>query len=174
MRLLIIGSLDGHIGGASKIAIARGATVTHVDSIDGGLEVLRSGQGAELVMVDVRQEVARLTQNLKSERIHVPVIACGIGTDAAAAVKAIKAGAKEYVPLPPNDELIGAVLAAVTEESHSIIYRGPALARVLRLADQVAASSASVLISGPSGTGDRKSTRLNSSHSAKSRMPSSA
>jgi two-component system response regulator FlrC len=45
-----------------------------------------------------------------AERIHVPVIACGIGTDARAAVKAIQEGAKEYVPLPPDADLIAAIL----------------------------------------------------------------
>ena len=46
----------------------------------------------------------------------MPVVACGIGTDAAAAVRAIRAGAKEYIPLPPDAELIAAVLAAVADD----------------------------------------------------------
>jgi DNA-binding NtrC family response regulator len=153
MRLLIIGSLDGHIGAASKIAMARGAKVTHVDDIDSGLNALRSGQGAELVMIDVMLDVGRMIESLHSERISVPVVACGIGHDTKAAVDAIRAGAKEYLPLPPNADLIAAVLEAVAEESHTIVYRDPAMAKVLRLADQVAASEATLLISGESGTG---------------------
>ena len=54
MRLLIIGTLDGQIGAASQIAIAQGATVAQADDIDGGLNNLRSGKGADLVMVDVK------------------------------------------------------------------------------------------------------------------------
>ena len=49
MRLLIVGSLGGQIGAASRIAIQRGAKVQQADSIETGLKVLRSGQGADLV-----------------------------------------------------------------------------------------------------------------------------
>jgi DNA-binding NtrC family response regulator len=68
-------------------------------------------------------------------------------------VRAIKAGAKEYIPLPPDAQLIASVLEAVTAESHAVIFRDPAMAQVLRFADQVAPSDASVLVTGESGTG---------------------
>jgi DNA-binding NtrC family response regulator len=153
MRLLIIGGLDTNIVEAARLAVQRGAKVAHVQDIDAGLHALRSGQGAELVMVDVRLAVHRLIDSLAAERIHVPVVACGIGTDADAAVRAIKAGAKEYVPLPPDADLIAAVLEAVAQENHAVIHRDPVMAKTLRLADQVAPSDASVLITGESGTG---------------------
>ena len=89
----------------------------------------------------------------RPERIIIPVVACGTGTDTQAAVKAIRAGAMEYLPLPPDAELIAAVFEAIAEESHAIIHRDPRMAEVLRLADQVAPSDASILITGPSGTG---------------------
>ena len=153
MRLLIIGSLNGQIGAASQIAISRGATVAHVDDIDGALETLRSGHGADMVMADTKLDIRSLVQNLAQERISVPVVGCGIGNDADEAVRAIKAGAKEFIPLPPDAKLIAAVLEAVTEESNSIVFRDPAMGDVIRLADQVAPSEASILITGESGTG---------------------
>ncbi len=153
MRLLIIGTLNGQVTAAAKIALARGAKVAQVDDVDLAMAALRNGQGADLVMIDVGLDIANLVAALKVERIHLPVIACGIGSDASAAVRAIKAGAKEYLPLPPNAELIAAVLAAVTEESSAILFRDDAMGDTLRLADQVAASEASVLICGESGTG---------------------
>ena len=58
-----------------------------------------------------------LVAALEAERIRTPVVACGIGTDARAAVAAIQAGAKEYIPLPPDPELIAAVLEAVAADS---------------------------------------------------------
>jgi two-component system response regulator FlrC len=160
MRLLIIGTLDGQIGAASQIAIAQGASVAQSDDIDGGLSNLRSGKGADLVMVDVKLDIPNLMTCLKSEHISVPVIACGIGNDAQAAVRAIKAGAKEYVPLPPNAELIAAVLAAVTEEAHTIIHQSPQMDRLLELGLQVAPSIASILITGSSGTGKELMARF--------------
>jgi two-component system, response regulator FlrC len=153
MRLLIISPMSGQVSAAAKIAMGRGAKVSQVDDIDGGLAALRNGNGADLVMVDVGMDIARLVICLRDERIHVPVVACGTGTDTAAAVRAIKAGAKEYIPLPPDAELIAAVIAAVTEESHSVIFKDPATAATLRLAEQIAPSEASVFINGESGTG---------------------
>jgi DNA-binding NtrC family response regulator len=153
MRLLIIGTLNGQIGGASRIAIDRGAKVTQTDNIDSGLEALRNGSSADLLMVDVNLDIGALIKSLKSERIIIPVVACGIGNDTQAAVRAIKAGAKEFIPLPPDTDLIAAVLSAVTEEDHAIIYQDPAMVKLLHLADQVAPSNASILVTGESGTG---------------------
>lgn len=153
MRLLIIGVLDGHFSTASRIALDRGVKVLQADTINDGLGVIRSGAGADVVMIDVRLDVAGLIQSLKAERITVPVVACGIGNDTRAAVAAIRAGAKEYLPLPPNAELIAAVLAAVAAENHALIHRDPRMGRVLALADRIAPSEASVLITGASGTG---------------------
>ncbi len=153
MRLLIIGSLNGYIGAASKLAISRGAKVAHADDIEAALHALRSGHGADLVMVDVKLDIRGLIQSLNSERISVPVVACGLGTDASTAAGAIKAGAKEYVSLPPDPDLIAAVLQAVTEENNALVFRDPAMAEVLKLAARVAPSDASVLIVGESGSG---------------------
>jgi len=153
MRLLIVGTLEGYITAAGKIAMQRGAKVSHTDSIEGALNALRAAAGADLVMIDVKLDIATFIESLKTERITIPVVACGIGTDAAAAVRAIRAGAKEYIPLPPDAELIAAVLEAVAEESHAIVCQDPAMTAVLRLADQIAPSDASILITGESGTG---------------------
>ena len=153
MRLLIVGTLDGHITTAGKIALEHGAKVAHVDTVDAALTALRSGQGADLIMIDVCLDVAKLCTSLESERISVPVVGCGIGADPKLAVDAIRAGAKEYLPLPPDAELIAAVLEAVAEEANALVHRDPAMAKVLRLADQIAPSNASVMITGESGTG---------------------
>ena len=153
MRLLIIGNLEGQIGGASRIAIDRGAQVTQTDDIISGLETLRNGRSADLLMVDVNLDISTLIKSLKNERIIIPVVACGIGNDTQAAVRAIKAGAIEFIPLPPDTDLIAAVLSAVTEENHAIIHQDPVMIKLIQLADQVAPSNASILVTGESGTG---------------------
>jgi two-component system response regulator FlrC len=171
MRLLIVGSLDGHITAAGKIALSSGAKVAHVDGVDQALHALRNGQGADLIMFDVALDIQRMIDCLRNERINIPVVACGIGTSAETAVKAIKAGAKEYVPLPPDAELIAAVLAAVAEESSALIYRDPAMKAVLKLADQVAPSDASIMITGESGTGKEVMARYIHAHSKRANKP---
>jgi DNA-binding NtrC family response regulator len=153
MRLLIVGTLNGQLTTATKIAMDRGATVTHAADIAQALAVLRSGRGADLLMVDVAIAIRDLVHGLEAEHIHAPIVACGTATDARAAVAAIHAGAKEYIPLPPDPELIAAVLAAVADDTRELIYRDDAMARVVKLALQVAPSDASVLITGESGTG---------------------
>ncbi len=159
MRLLIIGTLDGQVGAASQIALKRGAKVNHVDTVENGLEYLRAGRGADLVLVDVQEDIATLVSSLDAERIAVPVVACGVGNDTHAAVRAIKAGAKEYIPLPPDAELIGAVLTAVAEENSEFIHTDPSMTDVVKMAQQVAPSDASILITGPSGTGKEMMAR---------------
>ena len=153
MRLLIIGDLYGQIGTASAIARQRGAKVVHVDDIEAAMDTLRSGQGADVVMVEVKQDIEKFCTMLMRERFNLPIIACGVQADKESAVRAIRSGAKEYLPLPPQEDLIAAVLEAVTEESHSVIHASALMANVLKVAQQVAQSDASILITGESGTG---------------------
>jgi DNA-binding NtrC family response regulator len=153
MRLLIVGSLNGQLTTATKLAMDKGASVTHAVDIDQALNVLRSGRGADLLMVDVALDIRDLVLRLEAERIAAPIVACGISSDARAAVAAIRAGAKEYIPLPPDPELIAAVLAAVSDDTRELIYRDETMAHVVKLAQQIAPSDASVLITGESGTG---------------------
>jgi len=153
MRLLIVGALEGQLSEATKLAMQGGAKVAHAATIDVALASLRSGRGADLLLVDVMVDIPGLIAGLDAERIHIPVVACGTETNAAAAVNAIRAGAKEYIPLPPDAELIAAVIAAVARESSDFLFRDPAMTRVVHLAEQIAPSDASVLITGESGTG---------------------
>lgn len=153
MRLIIIGTLEGYISQAGKIALQKGAKVIHCEDTDQAIGALLNGKGADLAMIDVKQDIKSFVERVEQERIHIPVIACGIGTDARAAVKAIQQGAKEYVPLPPDADLIAAVIAAVTQEQSDMIASDPAMESVMKLADKIAPSEATVLITGESGTG---------------------
>lgn len=153
MRLLIVGTLNGQLSTATKMAMAKGAKVTHTETVDQAIETLRTGRGADLMMVDVAMDIEDLISRLQAEHICVPVVACGVETNARAAVNAIRAGAKEYIPLPPDADLIAAVLSAVAEESHALVFQDQKMASVVKLADQVAPSEASILITGESGTG---------------------
>jgi two-component system, response regulator FlrC len=169
MRLLIVGTLKGQLTTATKIAMEKGASVTHAERIETAMAVLRSGKGADLLMVDVAIDIRDLVLRLEAEHIHVPIVACGTGNDARAAVAAIHAGAKEYIPLPPDPEMIAAVLAAVADDTRELVYRDDAMAQVIKLAQQIAPSDASVLITGESGTGKEVVARYVHSRSSRSR-----
>jgi two-component system, response regulator FlrC len=153
MRVLIIGSLAGELGRAARIAIARGAKLDQADNADAALARLRSDARVDLVLCDVVHDVGAVVRALAAERMAVPVVACGTGDDAEAAAQAIRDGAREFLPLPPDPDLIAAILEAAAGESHAMVVHDPAMQATVHRAEQVAASEASVLITGESGTG---------------------
>ncbi len=153
MRVLIIGSLAGELGQAARIAIARGAKLDQADDADTALAHLRADARVDLVLCDLVHDVGAVVRALAAERIAVSVVACGTTHDPDAALRAIREGAREFLPLPPDPDLIAAILEAAAGESHALIVRDPLMAATVRRAEQVAKSEASVLISGESGTG---------------------
>ena len=153
MRLLVVGRLNGQLSSAVKMAMQAGAKVSHVETCEAATHALRAGQGADLLMVDYMLDIAALIAANEAERIRVPVVACGVGADPQRAADAIRAGAKEFIPLPPEAGLIAAVLAAVADDDRPLVARDPAMQQVLSLAEQVAPSDASILITGESGVG---------------------
>lgn len=153
MRVLIIGSLAGELGQAARIAIARGARLDQADDTGVALTCLRADARVDLVLCDITHDIAALVRALAAERMAVPVVACGTAEDTDAAVRAIRDGAREFLPLPPDPDLIAAILEAAAGDSHALIARDPAMTATIRRAEQVAKSEASVLICGESGTG---------------------
>jgi len=153
MRVLIIGSLAGELGQAARLAIARGAKLDQADSIDAALVRLRIDARVDLALCDLRHDIAALVRSLAAEHMALPVVACGTGNDPDAAVRAIRDGAREFLPLPPDPDLIAAILEAASGDSHALVVRDPVMAAAVRRAEQVAKSDASVLITGESGTG---------------------
>jgi two-component system response regulator FlrC len=153
MRVLIIGSLAGELGQAARIAVARGAKLDQADGTDVALARLRADARFDLVLCDVVHDIGAVVRALATERIAVPVVACGTGNDAEAAARAIREGAREFLPLPPDPDLIAAILEAAAGESNAMVVRDLVMQNAVRRAEQVAGSEASVLITGESGTG---------------------
>ena len=153
MKVLIIGSLAGELGQAARLAIARGAKLDQADDADTALAHLRADARVDLVLCDIAHDVGAVVRALVAERMAVPVVACGTTHDPDAALAAIREGAREFLPLPPDPDLIAAILEAAAGETHALVFRDPAMAGTIRRAEQVAKSEASVLIFGESGTG---------------------
>jgi two-component system, response regulator FlrC len=171
MRLLVVGRLSGQLATAVKMAMAHGAKVQHVERGDQATEQLRRGQGADLLMVDWRIDIAALIAANEAERIHVSVVACGVDAGPTEAAAAIRAGAKEFIPLPPEADLIAAVLSAVADDERPMISADPAMKAVIQLADQVARSEASILITGESGVGKEVMARYLHQKSKRAERP---
>src|SRR6201996_2977649 len=171
MRLLIVGRLNGQFTMAAKMAMSAGAKGAHVETCSAATNALRNGQGADLLMVDYELDIAALIAANEAEHIHVPVVACGVSPDPTLAAAAIRAGAKEFIPLPPEAELIAAVLAAVSNDDRPLVTRDPGMQQMLKLAEQVAPSDASILITGESGVGKEVMARFLHKKSRRSERP---
>jgi len=162
----------GQLTAASKLAMGKGSQ-RHPRRIGraGRVPCLRSGprcgpDHGSTSPLDIRDMVLRLD----AEPISVPIVACGISNDARAAVAAIRAGARNYIPLPPDPELIAAVLARSPTDARELVYRdgpwsmwssSPSRSRRARLG----------AITGESGTGKEggrhAATSTNRSHRAR-------
>jgi DNA-binding NtrC family response regulator len=135
------------------------------------MELLRSGRGADLVMIDVHEDIAGLVRSMSQERIVAPVIACGVACSPEIAAAAIRAGAREFIPLPPDPQLIAAVLSAVADDDRPMIARDPGMLELKSLAEQIAPSEASILITGESGVGKEVMARFLHKRSRRSEKP---
>ncbi len=169
MRLLVVGKIESEVSTACKMAMNRGAKIINASNIDEAFNLLLSGSGADVAMVDATLDIASLVSKLKQERINTPIIAYGINVDSKRAAAAIKAGAEEFIPLPPEEELIAAVLQSISNDKEDIISASAQMQQIISLADKIAPSDANVLVTGESGTGKevlarylhRKSNRKN-------------
>lgn len=112
VRLLLAGAPGSELSRAAEMALGAGAGVALAASQEAALAHLRCG-ATDLAMIDVRLDVPALIADLRTERIETPIVACGVEATAEQAVAAIRAGARDYVPLPPDRELIAAALMLV-------------------------------------------------------------
>lgn len=169
-RLLILGTLADELGQAARIAQARGAALAQAEGVAPALAHLR-GAGADLVLADSAHDLPWLLERMAAERIATPLVVCGRNADAEAVLRAIRAGAREFLPLPPDAELIAAMLAAVSGAPDAPVCRDAAMGALLARAEQLARADASILITGESGTGKEVLARHLHAHSRRARGP---
>jgi len=171
MRLLIQSESEPSVAGAVEIARRKGARARVVPTTKAALADLRSGRGADQLWLSADADVAGVVRQLRAERIHVPVVAYGIDTDARTAVAAIRGGAVEFLPLPPAEDLIAAVVEAASGGAPGLVADDPAMRELLDLARRVAPAEASVLITGESGVGKEVVARYLHAHSTRADGP---
>jgi two-component system response regulator FlrC len=172
-RLLVVGSMHGDLGRAALLARSGGAQVIQADTPAAGLALLRA-KGADLIFCDVEQDIGWLLRAMESERIVCPLVACGRDSAFDEAQRAIRDGAREFLPLPPDAGLIASMLRAVAENPAAAIgppCHDPAMQALLNRAIQVARAEASVLITGESGSGKEVLARFVHAQSRRSAGP---
>ncbi|MCU0304865.1 MAG: sigma-54 dependent transcriptional regulator [Thermoanaerobaculales bacterium] len=142
-----------------------------VTAVDGHQTMERIEEGSfDLVLSDIRMpgpDGMEVLRRAMARRLHQPVILMTAFGSISSAVEAMRAGAFHYLTKPFNlDDLLEivneasaqirqqrSVHAAGGDRAFPILFRSPAMAGLLSMAEEVAASTASVLISGASGTG---------------------
>lgn len=152
VRLTLIGVPGSEFREAAEIARQSGAVVSQADSGQAALDQLRKGSG-DLVMIDVALDATGFIAGLRAERIAIPVIACGVDAPADKAVAAIRAGARDYLPLPPHRELIAAAIGSVAQMPVEMIGECPEMAKAMAFATSMAPADAPMLLRGEMGTG---------------------
>jgi two-component system response regulator AtoC len=138
---------------------------------DGHQALARIEEGQfDLVLSDVRMpgpDGMELLGRSMARRLHQPVILMTGFGNISSAVEAMRAGAYHYLAKPFNlDELLEIVRGAadqirqrrslqgdVGDTAFPVVFRSAAMARVLATVHEVAASSATVQVTGASGTG---------------------
>lgn len=152
IRLLLVGVPDSELLTAAAMARDAGADVVLADSAADALAIVREA-GVDVAMIEVGADVAGFIRDLRRERMAIPVFACGIDALAVLAVAAIRAGAQDYLPLPPDRDLIVAAIVSVARGDCVVVGSDPAFEQGLRLGLRFARSQVPILISGETGCG---------------------
>jgi DNA-binding NtrC family response regulator len=151
-RLLLVGAAGSEFALAAAMARDAGAEVAMAGTASEALALLRD-EGADLAMIDVSADVGGFIEQLRCERMALPVFACGIEASAALAVAAIRAGARDYLPLPPDRALIAVAIMSVAGNPCVSIGSDPALLQANSLALAMARARMPLTITGEPGCG---------------------
>jgi DNA-binding NtrC family response regulator len=170
-RILLVGALSGDLATVARLAGQGGALVKLAGSVTVAMSTLRQNAALDVIICDMAAGVAALIGAMRAERMSVRVIAVARDMTAAQATMAIQAGACDVVSLPADPEILAALLVAAALPAGQPVMRDPAMLAVLRRAEQIATSDASVLITGDSGTGKEVLARIIHARSRRAQGP---
>ena len=163
-----------------------GIVFNSFSSASEALDALKSGPPQVLVS-DIRMpgpSGLELLQKVKERHPAVPVIVMTAYSDLESAVAAFQGGAYEYLPKPFDvDQAVDLIrraldesqreLAAIEplEETPEILGQAPAMQEVFRAIGRLSQSTATVLLTGESGSGKELVARALHRHSARGAKP---
>ena len=135
--------------------------------------------GVDLVLTDLRlgeMDGDEMLRTLRRARPQLPVVVMSGEGDIERAIAAMRAGAADYVAKPFDaDDLLQRLQRCLPERGTGacalMVAADPASLRLQRLAERVAASDATVMITGASGTGKERLARFVHAHSPRAEGP---
>ncbi|MGH8686665.1 MAG: nitrogen regulation protein NR(I) [Burkholderiales bacterium] len=155
-------------------------------SAEEALDALRVG-APQVLVSDIRMpgpSGLELLQTVKQQHPAVPVIVMTAYSDLESAVAAFQGGAFEYLPKPFDvDQAVDLIRRALDEsqrdgaeaeplgDAPEILGQAPAMQEVFRAIGRLSQSSATVLITGESGSGKELVARALHRHSARAARP---
>jgi len=150
-----------------------------VKSADDGMEALQMVQDedVQLVVSDVQMKSMdghTLLQNLKSSVPELPVVLMTAYGTIQKAVEAMRAGAADYLVKPFDAEMLVDMIRRYlsnADDDPQVVAEDPATRKLATLAKRVAATDATVMISGESGAGKEVFAQMIHRHSARRNGP---
>jgi len=176
-KLLIVEDDAGLREALIDTLLLAGYLCEEVDSGEAALIILNQ-QKFDMVISDIQMggmSGLTLLQNIKSKYPTLPVLLMTAYATINDAVNAIRDGAIDYLAKPFSPEVlmsqVSRYVAVNKVESCTPIYGDPSTATMFKMADKVALSDASVMITGPSGSGKEVLSRYLHDQSARSEQP---
>lgn len=142
MRILIVGTPDSPFAAAANLAIEKGAPVFQAKDREQAIAMLVAGFSINVLLAEVGSAIREIVHQLEVDQIPVPLVACDTRNDVRAAIAAMRAGAKECISLPPDPEIIAAMLVAVADGTSDRVDGEEAVALMVEVAEQVKPSGA--------------------------------
>lgn len=135
-------------------------------------------QRIDMIISDVQMDVMDgndLLREIRRDHPDLPFVMMTAHGSIEKAVSAMREGATDYLVKPFEAEVlleaVSRLGAAEPEKNSSIIANDPAMAHLCELAQRVADSDATVMISGESGTGKEVMARYIHQHSSRAEQP---
>ena len=155
-----------------------GYNVLEADNGRAALDVLSADQFSEIdiVISDVQMPKMDGHQLLKQIKRHydLPVLLMTAYGTIGKAIEAMKDGAVDYLVKPFEAEVLVSVVSRFvgkTIEEHQMIAESQSMQNITQLSKRVAASDATVMIGGSSGTGKEVLARFIHNHSSRADKP---
>jgi two-component system, NtrC family, response regulator AtoC len=168
-RILVVDDSESIRSYVASWLVQQGYRVDTAEDGRRALALLDQGLVPDLVLLDVMMpglDGIETVRAIRERAPRLPVVMVSVVGNARTIVDAMRAGATDYVSKPFDEADLAAVIARALERAgqegaavaakgsgSDALWRGPALAEVRALIDQVAETDVTVLIQGESGTG---------------------
>lgn len=176
-KLLVVEDDAGLREALIDTLLLAGYDCAEVDSGEAALVILNQ-QKFDMVISDIQMggmSGLTLLQNIKNKHPTLPVLLMTAYATINDAVNAMRDGAIDYLAKPFSPEVLMSQVSRYVPvnkvESCTPIYGDPSTAKMFKMAEKVASSDASVMITGPSGCGKEVLSRYLHDQSPRCEQP---